>query len=312
VYNGPPFRYTTDYTPFLARSAAVRPRLFGAFAVLVVTLPGLAEAPDGKATIAYLRKLQTKEGGFVADAGKTNPSLRATSSALRALKYFGGEAPDRAAAGRFVESCFDKETGGFADAPGGKPDVPTTAVGAMALVELHLPTAPYEAGVLHYLGEHAKTFEDIRIAAAGVDALGKLPAETKEWVHQIEGMKQANGTFGDARQTGGATVALLRLGGKLDEPQAIKILANLNGGQNADGGFGKGNDAKSDLETTYRVMRCYNRLNVTLDAPRKRLLLGFLERCRNADGGYGVAPGQPSSVSGTYYAGIIRHWQGEP
>jgi hypothetical protein len=34
----------------------------------------------------------------------------------------------------------------------------------------------------------------------------------------------------------------------------------------------------------------------------------FVARCRNADGGYGVAPGQPSSVSGTYFASIILHW----
>jgi hypothetical protein len=40
--------------------------------------------------------------------------------------------------------------------------------------------------------------------------------------------------------------------------------------------------------------------------------LAFVEKCRNADGGYGVAPGQPSGVSGTYYAGSIRHWLSEP
>ena len=105
-------------------------RLLAALALVFVTLPVLADAPkEARATIAYLRKLQTKNGGFTADAGKTTPSLRATSSALRALKYFGGEAPDRTAAGRFVESCYDSTSGGFADTPGGKPDVPTTAVG---------------------------------------------------------------------------------------------------------------------------------------------------------------------------------------
>ena len=34
----------------------------------------------------------------------------------------------------------------------------------------------------------------------------------------------------------------------------------------------------------------------------------FIARCRNSDGGYGVTPGQTSSASGTYYAGIILHW----
>jgi hypothetical protein len=37
-------------------------------------------------------------------------------------------------------------------------------------------------------------------------------------------------------------------------------------------------------------------------------LRSFIGKCRNDDGGYGVVPGQPSSVSGTYYAGIVLHW----
>jgi prenyltransferase beta subunit len=289
----------------------VKRRLFAGLALLVVTLPGLAEAPgNAKATVAYLRKLQTKEGGFAADAGKTTPSLRATSSALRALKYFGGDAPDRRAAARFVEACFDKQSGGFADSPGGKPDVATTAVGAMALVELQLPTAPYEAGVLRYLGEHAKTFEEIRIAAAGVEALGKQPPEAASWLKRIEKERNKDGTFGgpgDARATGGATVIVLRLGGKVEHPTALT--AALDACQHKDGAFGKGQTSDpSDLETTYRVVRCYHMLKARPDAAA---VLAFVDKCRNSDGGYGTAPGQPSGVGGTYFAGIIRHWLGE-
>jgi hypothetical protein len=35
---------------------------------------------------------------------------------------------------------------------------------------------------------------------------------------------------------------------------------------------------------------------------------GFIAKCRNQDGSYGTQPGQPGTVSGTYYAGIILHW----
>jgi hypothetical protein len=45
--------------------------------------------------------------------------------------------------------------------------------------------------------------------------------------------------------------------------------------------------------------------------PETAGVLAFIDKCRNSDGGYGVAPGQPSSVSGTYFAGIIRHWLAE-
>jgi hypothetical protein len=281
---------------------------------LVLLLPAAFAEPQAsvRPTIAYLRKLQTAQGGFLPDATKTQPSLRATSSALRALKYFGGEVPDHAAAERFVKACFEKDSGGFADIPGAKPDVATTAVGAMALVELKLPTKPYENDVLRYLGAHAKSFEEIRIAAAGVEALGKQPPEAKTWLQELGRMQVRDGTFGDARQTGGATVALLRLDGKLSAAQAEKIVSALNEGQNADGAFSKEKGGKSDLETTYRVMRCYHRLKVGLTAERKQRLLSFIDKCRNEDGGYGVAPGHPSSVSATYYAAIVRHWQTEP
>ena len=83
-------------------------------------------AREKKATIEYLRNLQVK-GGTFAPAPEGMQSLRATSSALRALKYFGGEARDRAACVEFVKGCFDRDSGGFTDFPGkGKPDVFTT------------------------------------------------------------------------------------------------------------------------------------------------------------------------------------------
>jgi prenyltransferase beta subunit len=283
-----------------------------ALALVVLSRPTRAEPREqAKATVAYVRKLQTQQGGFAGDAGKTQPSLRATLAALRALKYCGGEVPDRSAAERFVKSCFEKESGGFADIPGGKPDVATTAVGAMALVELKLPTDPYEADVLRYLGAHVKSFEDIRIAAAGTEALGKRPQEAKNWLKELGRMEQAD-VMHDARQTGGATVALLRLGVKLTTARTENTLATLNAGQKLDGGFGKDGPGASDLETTYRVTRCYHLLSGALTGERKQRLLAFIDKCRNDDGGYGVAPGQPSSVAATYYAAIIRHWQSEP
>ena len=69
----------------------------------------------------------------------------------------------------FVMSCHDKASGGFADVPGGKPDVASTAVGLMALVDLKMKTEKYEDEALFYLSDHAKTFEEIRIAVAAVE-----------------------------------------------------------------------------------------------------------------------------------------------
>src|SRR4051794_2123108 len=141
-----------------------------------------AQIPEQqKATLAYVRKLQNKDGGFSPAADGNKSSLRATNAALRVCKYFGGEIPDKAACAKFVAACFDKSSGGFTDAPGGKPDVPTTAVGLMAVVELEMPREPYEAPAVKYLGENVRTFDEIRIAVAGLEAVQKKPPQTAAW-----------------------------------------------------------------------------------------------------------------------------------
>jgi hypothetical protein len=290
-------------------AAAMRRVLLAGLCLLVVSVPVRAQtAEEKKATVAWLRKLQAADGGFQPAPGKAPSGLRATTTALRALKYFGGEVPDRSAAADFVKSCFVKDSGAFADRPGGKPDVISTAVGIMAVVELKLPTDPYESGVLAYLGEHAKSFEEVRLAAAGLEALGKRPPQADDWLKEIVKMRHEDGTYGKgdgtARDTGGAVVAVLRLGGKVEHPEAI--VKSLDAGQRKDGGFGKEGVAGSDMETTYRVVRCYHVLKAQpAGADRCR---AFIASCRNADGGYAVAPGQPSSGSGTYFAGIVLHW----
>jgi prenyltransferase beta subunit len=293
------------------------------FSLLVVcfavcAVPVCAQtAEEKKATIAYLQGLQTPDGGFLAAAPdpKSNrvnkPSLRATSSALRALKYFGGEASDAKAAAKFVASCFDKDSGGFTDSMGSKPDVAVTAVGLMAVVELKMPTEPYVEPAVKYLGENAKTFDDIRIAVAGLEAVGKRAKQMDDWLVQVRKMANEDGTFGKAegkaRDTGGSIVAILRIGGKLEHKE--DVLKALKAGQRGDGAFGKDGTDKSDLESSYRVMRAFHMLK---EKPADvEALKTFIAKCRNKNGGYGVAPGQESSASGTYFAAIILHWLDE-
>jgi len=289
----------------------VRRTMPACLAALFCLVPARAQSPEQKqATIEYLRSLQTREGAFLPARGAAAPGLRATSSALRALKYFGGQPRDRAACVPFVKACFDRDSGGFTDQPGkGKPDVATTAVGLMAVVELKMPAGDYEGPAVAYLGKHARNFEEIRIAVAGLEAVGKLPPQAIAWSDQLGRMRNEDGTYGKgdgkARATGGGVVADLRLREKLTDPWREAVLKALKPGQRADGGFGKEGAAGSDLETTYRVMRCFHMLKDVPDAGKVR---GFLAKCRNEDGGYGVAPGQKSSVSGTYFAGIILHW----
>ena len=278
-----------------------------ALVILVACMPVHAQPTDAKKqTIAYVRSLQTEDGGF-RPAAKGTPGLKATSAAVRALHYLGGEVPNREAATKFVAKCFDAQTGGFADAPGGKTDVFSTSVGLMAIVALKMPTDPYAAPAGKYLSDHAKGFEDIRIAVAGFEAIETSPAKSAQWLQELFEMQNGDGTFGKgagkARDTGGAVVAMMRMGLKIPRPDGI--LTALRAGQRPDGGFGKA-DAASDLESTYRILRCF----AMLKAQPKNVdgLRSFLSKCRNDDGGYGVSPGQPSSVGGCYYAAIIEHW----
>ncbi len=262
-------------------------------------------AADSQATIAWLEHLQKASGGFAADAGAQTPAtLPATTSAVRALHYFGGSAPRGDNILRFLRSCWNEKEGAFAPTPGGKPDVRTTAVGLMGLVDLG--SADQNQDMINrgmaYLGEHVKDYEDVRIAAAAFESNHKSIPQIKKWQEILHALPAA-GSAEHAREAGGAAVALLRLGERSDNNEAL--LKVLRQGQRPEGAWGKAGE-QPDLESSYRVMRAFFMLKANpanTDALRK-----FIASCRHADGSYGIGPGRPASVSGAYYAGIISYW----
>jgi prenyltransferase beta subunit len=275
----------------------------------------VAQAPNpNRATLNYLHSLQVPSGGYAPAAPKAGAapkaSVRATTSAVRALRHFGGEPRDPAAAGRFVASCFDPAAGGFGDAPDEKSNVASTAIGIMAVIELNVPQGPYRDAAVKYLSEHAKSLEEIRIAAAAFESLKMRAPRADDWLRQIAAARNPDGTFGEgagaARTTGGTAAMILRLGGEVEHRDAV--LRVMRAGQRPDGGFGTAEKPQSDLETSYRIMRAFAMMKERPADPAK--LRAFIATCRNADGGYGVAAGQPSSAGGTYYAASILHWLG--
>jgi prenyltransferase beta subunit len=281
---------------------------------LVCIAPARAQTPEiqNKAqTVLYVQRLQTKDGGFLPAATDANnkpltkASLRATSSALRVLKYFGGKLADKDGCVKFVAACFDKASGGFSDTPGGKPDVVTTAVGVMAVAELGMPQDPYYSAAVKYLGDNVQSFDDVRIAAAALETLKTPGPKEKEWRDLATNLKlPAAGDEGRPRLLASKVVTLLRLGDKAGAKE--QVVKELQSGQRSNGGYGKDESLRSDLETTYRVMRALWMLDAR--PPSVEGLHNFIHKCRNEDGGYAVAPGDPSSVSGTYYAAIITYW----
>jgi prenyltransferase beta subunit len=277
-------------------------------------------------TLKFLHASQDPTGGFFArpqdpktDPVDAKPSLRATSAAVRALKYLLTGKPvkdavpnaDKIAA--FVMSCYDPKTGGFADTPGGKPDVAVTAVGVMAAVELGIPKDKF-AKAMDYLKENAKTFEEVRIGAAAVEAWGvkDCPFDLKEWLELARALEERGTTprgEDPVRYAASVAALILRLGKELNpvgRPNMVKLMRE---GQRDDGAYGKADSKYSDLESTYRVMRA---LYLLKEKPKDYVKLrDFIEKCRNKDGGYGTMPGEKSSVNGIYFATIVTKWLDE-
>jgi hypothetical protein len=275
------------------------------------SLPLAARTPtraQKETTLSWIASCR-RDGGFAADPRPgTRASLRATSAALRATKYFGGQVTDRQAVAKFVESCYNKVETGFAPAPGGKVDPITTAVGLLAVQELGLRSTELRIKPVIYLCAHVKKFEEMRLAAAAYEALQSKCELADNWIAAIEARRHPDGTYGKgggiARDTAGSVVTILRLGGKVEHlDQVAKALRET---QRPDGAWGKEGAKGSDLETTYRVMRALVMLKAHPANPDN--LRRFVTRCRHDNGSYAVQPGQPGTMAGTYFAGIVLHW----
>ena len=277
---------------------------------LLLLLPSAAVAQvtdDARAATKWVLDREVASGGFALSEKDTKPGLRATNGATRALRYLGAEVPSKAKHAAFVLSCYDPATGAFAE-PGGKADVTITAVGVLAAAELGVPHDKFPKAMA-YLKANAKTFEDVRIGAAAVEAWGvkECPFKLDDWfeiAYDFGSQPAGKPEDGGARAAGSVTAFVLRLGEKL--PEGHDVLSMLKPGQRPDGGWGKKGEAASDIETTYRVMRALYLLKAKPTDVAK--LRDFVGKHRTADGGYGVKPGEASSMSGAYYAAILGVW----
>lgn len=284
---------------------------FGLVFVFALISAACSAAPSQEhraATLAYVHSLQNPDGGYRPTAAAAPSSIGSTSSALRAIKYMGGQPGNRDGIVEFLVSRYDDSKGACSEVPGGPLSVRSTAVGLMAAVEVKIAAdelAEPIAKINAYFAENAKSLPDIYIAAAALDSAKTRPLKMAEWIAAYEATRKPDGSYGNAAETAGAVNTILRAGGTVKDPTAL--LAHLKAAQRPDGGFGAG-EAASDLGTTYRVLRAINMLKGKPDLER---LNGFVAKCRNADGGYGPAPGQPSAVGPTYFAAIVSHWAEE-
>ena len=285
----------------------LRPVVVAGLLLIAPLATSRAQTPtETEQTARFVTILQNPDGGFTGSEGGKS-SLGTTSSAVRVLKTVGGSIPDVLKCIDYLISCHDKASGGFATTPGGTADVRTTATGLMAVAEMKLATDPMIEGAITYFSANVKTFEDIRIAVAGLEAVGKKSPDFAKWTEQIKRDSNPDGCHGKgggvARATGGAVAALLRMGVALDNREPI--VTALKSGQKPDGGWGKETDLPSDLETTYRVMRCFFMLK---EVPNMDTLRTYLLSHRQSNGGYGPTPGATADLGSTYFVTTVLRW----
>jgi hypothetical protein len=276
---------------------------------LFVPVTVAAEEDFRPAALRYVAALQDPATGAFRPTASGQPGLRATSGGVRATKYLGGTLAHKDKVAAYLLECYHPDTGGFAE-PGSQPTVPTTAVGIMAAIDLDIPRSQF-AKAMTYLQANAKSFEEVRIGAGAVEAWGvaDCPFDLDPWT-EIVGQHYARlggiptGRDGGAREAGSIAAYYLRLGQPL--PPGTAALQVMRDGQLPDGGWGQAGATTSDAETTYRVMRAFMLMKKPPTDPAG--VRKFLASCRNPDGGFGVRPGEPSSISGVYFAAIISKW----
>jgi hypothetical protein len=299
------------------------------FPLLVATLLFFAldaTAQTKEETVATLKWIDSLRdpatGAWAVNPAKTGeklkPSLRACNGAVKAIRHLGAEPTDLEKVKKFVLSCYDEKTGAFSE-PGGKPDASITSVGVITAIEVGIERMKIEKA-MEYIKTECKNFEDVRLAAAAVEAwglkeFGETPEAWRDLIDTQETTKSLQSAMqnqkGDARLLGGMVVLRLRLHGTGNvRPDAIKpLLALFKSEQRHDGGWGKHDLKSSDLETTYRVMRCYKMLEAQpVDAKK---LTEFIVACRKPDGSYSVEPKADATMSGAYYAVTIQKWLAE-
>ena len=279
--------------------------------------------PDDPWTLTndFVASCRNADGGF-GPAPNQPSTLGATSAATRVLKCLGGTLDDPLSVLKFVHACWDRTSGGFAPTPGGTPDPNTTSVGLMVWADLRIDQ-PEEVPprALAYLSDQARDFDTIRLAVAGVEAVGgpsKLdPAVRDAWREQILARRRPDGLFGEgdrpnAFATGSAFVALMRLGQPPEELARDRVIALILDQQCSDGGWSDGSspEAPSTLSATYRIVRA---LRMTNTPPRDLdALRSFIAACRNPDGSFRNRPDAPvEDRSATYFAAILHQWSRE-
>ena len=187
----------------------------------------------------------------------------------------------------------------------------------MAVAALKLDAKPYAEGAIGFFSKNAKTFEEVRIAVAGLEAIKATSPDFPRWIEQVKADQNPDGTFGQgpgqARATGSKVAALLRMGVDARAGARRPRSSPRSAPARSPTAAGREGDGPSDLGSSYRIMRAFFMMKEKPDLGRLR---GYIARHRQSDGGYAPTPGGAADLGGTYSCSIMRYWarqlDGEP
>ncbi len=279
-------------------------------AILMFAWPSWAgpmSPEERKATLTFLGSLQNADGGF-RSSPKSGPSeLGATSNAIRAIQYLGGEVNNKGAVEKFIQQ-FAHESGGYAEKVGGAPDIRSTWSAASALGVIRGSAPENGKKIVEFFSNNAKSlYPDIYFAAGALDYMKMTSPKAAEWVNAFEATRQPDGSYGEGvDDTAHAVVTVSRLGGTLkDRAAAGKV---LKAAQRQGDGFAAAKGKAADFAATYTVMRA---LGILKDKPDLEAIYRFVASRRNADGGYALDAGKPSQITPTYRASAVLYFAGQ-
>jgi hypothetical protein len=275
------------------------------FVLTAASWAGPLTPDERKATLDFLASLQNDDGGYRAAPAPGPSELGATSNTTRAIQNLGGEAKNKDATIKYIMQ-FAHESGGFAEKPGGAPDIRSTWSAASALSVLRGSAPPNADKIISYLSATANPkslYPDLYFSAGALEYMKMTSPKAQEWVAAFEATRKPDGSYGEGvDNTAHAVVTSLRLGGSIKDPAATGKF--LKAAQRQSGGF-EGQEKVVDLAATYTIMRA---LAMLKDKPNLETLYQYVSSRRNPDGGYGLDPGKPSNVTGTYRASSLLRW----
>ena len=259
-----------------------------------------------------LRSRPSKQGrGIRRQEGRSKVELgRTTNSAQCAFSYtWGARYRTFLVASSMLTSCLPRCERRVCFGARREAEVITTAVGLMAASELKIASPEMVKEAIGFLGKNAQGVRGSSDWRSQASSPFTPPRPIfRGGSSRSRPLRQPDGAFGQEPfpakpyATGGAAAAILRMGLKLENRDAV--INAIKAGQRPEGAWSK-DDSPPDLGASYRVMRALYMLREKPDVDR---LLSFVKGFRQSDGSYASKPGGAGDLGGAYTATIIVRW----